>query len=65
MTTRVQVRLVQEHLPVIVEVLREDGSPARRVILEKIGDVVDEYVHSGQTLRVQEMTTQEMHARKP
>lgn len=61
MTTRVKIELIQEHIPVIVEVLRDDGVARHVCVLRKKGNSTDEYVHSGQTLRVREMTTAELH----
>jgi hypothetical protein len=63
MTTKVKIEITQQHMPVVVvvEVLRSDGSISHMVTLSSIGVYVEEYVHSGQTLRVREMTTQEQH----
>lgn len=61
MTTRVKIEIVQKHMPVIVETLRSDGSVQYTQTLSEIGVSAEEYVHSGQTLRVREMTTQELH----
>lgn len=62
MTTKVQISIVQQHIPVVVEVMRSDGTIQFKH--ELAGEsVCQEYVHSGQTLRVREMTTAEMHAR--
>jgi len=63
MTTKVRIEIVQEHMPVIVEVLRSDGTIQHTCELDTTGNSVAEYVHSGQTLRVREMTTAEIHAR--
>ena len=64
MTTKVKIELVQEHMPVTVEVLRSDGTIQYATTIEKVGGSVEEYVHSGQTLRVRETTTAEMAAVK-
>ena len=61
MTTRVKVELDGKHMPVVVEVLRSDGKLAYIQVLRELGDVANEYVHSGQTLRIREMTTAELH----
>jgi hypothetical protein len=61
MTTKVKIEIVQAHMPVIVEVLRSDGSISTASTLSAIGVSVQDYVHSRQTLRVREMTTEEMH----
>jgi hypothetical protein len=61
MTTKVKIELLEPHTPVIVEVLRDDGIPRHVCVLREKGSATEEYVHSGQTLRVREMTTQEMH----
>ncbi len=60
MTTRVRIELVQEHMPVIVEVLRADGTVQYTGQLTSTGNALEDYVHSGQTIRVREMTTAEM-----
>ncbi len=61
MTTKVKIEIVQKHMPVVVEVLRSDGTVAQTQTLSEIGVAAEEYVHSGQTLRVREMTTEEVH----
>ena len=61
MTTKVKIEVAQKHMPVIVEVLRSDGTIQHTVELEDVGSSTYEHVHSGQTLRVREMTTQEHH----
>lgn len=61
MTTKVKIEIAQQHMPVVVEVLRSDGAVQHTSRLTDRGDAVEEYVHSGQTLRVREMTTQEIH----
>lgn len=61
MTTKVKIEIVQNHMPVIVETLRSDGTVQHTQTLSAIGAGAEEYVHSGQTLRVREMTTEEKH----
>ena len=61
MTTKVKIEIAQQHMPVVVEVLRSDGTVQHTSRLTDCGDAVEEDVHSGQTLRVREMTTQEIH----
>ena len=61
MTTKVKVELAQKHMPVIVEVLRNDGTVWQTQTISELGQAAEEYVHSGQTLRVREMTTEEAH----
>ncbi len=61
MTTQVKIEITQEHVPVIVETLRSDESVQHRQTLTAVGAIAVEYVHSGQTLRVREMTTDEQH----
>ncbi len=64
MTTRVKVELIQQHMPVVVEIM--DGKGERVLyhqILEQSGTSAEEYVHSGQTIRVREMTTEEVFNR--
>ena len=61
MTTKVKVEIVQTHMPVVVETLRDDGTGQHVQYLGVIGMDAQEYVHSGQTLRIREMTTAEMH----
>ena len=63
MTTKVKIEIVQKHMPVIVETLRTDGTVQHTQTLSELGVVVEEYVHSSQTLRVREMTTEEKHNR--
>lgn len=63
MTTKVQICVVQKHMPVIVEIVGSDGIV--RYTQRLIGPeslAASEYVHSGQTLRVREMTTEEQMA---
>ena len=61
MTTKVKIEIVQKHIPVVVETLRSDGTVQHTQTLSEIGSCAEEYVHSGQTLRVREMTTEEEH----
>lgn len=61
MTTKVKIEIVQKHMPVVVEVVRSDGSIGQTQTLSEAGICAEEYVHSGQTLRVREMTTEERH----
>ena len=62
MTTKVKVELAQKHMPVIVEVLRNDGTVGQTQTISELGQSAEEYVHSGQTLRVREMTPEEKQA---
>ena len=61
MTTKVKIELAQKHMPVVVEVVYPDGRVGQTQTLRELGVAAEEYVHSGQTLRVREMTTQEAH----
>lgn len=61
MTTKVKIGLAQKHMPVVVEVVRTDGTVSQTQTLSELGQEAQEYVHSGQTLRIREMTTQEAH----
>lgn len=61
MTTRVKIQIIQEHMPIVVETLRSDGTIAHHQIIRNKESIAEEYVHSGQTLRVREMTTAELH----
>lgn len=61
MTTKVKIGLAQKHMPVVVEVVRSDGTVSQTQTLSELGQEAQEYVHSGQTLRVRELTTQEAH----
>ena len=61
MTTKVKIGLAQKHMPVVVEVVRSDGTVSQTQTLSELGQEEQEYVHSGQTLRIREMTTQEAH----
>ena len=63
MTTKVIIGIVQEHMPVVVELVGSDGRIYQTQTISKLDSAAYEYVHSGQTLRVREMTTQEMHAK--
>jgi len=45
----------------VVEVVYPDGRVGQTQTLRELGIAAEEYVHSGQTLRVREMTTQEVH----
>lgn len=62
MTTKVKVELAQKHMPVVVEVLRNDGTIGQTRTISELGQSVEDYVHSGQTLRVREMTAEEAQA---
>ena len=61
MTTKVKIELAQKHMPVVVEVVYSDGRVGQTQTLRELGIAAEEYVHSGQTLRVREMTPQEAH----
>lgn len=61
MTTKVKIELIQENMPVVVEILASDGRLRYTQTLRAIGNAAEDYVHSGQTLRVREMTTEEAH----
>ena len=61
MTTKVKIEIAKKHMPVVVETLRNDGTVQHTQTLSEIGISAEEYVHSGQTLRVREITTAEMH----
>ena len=61
MTTKVKIEIVQMHMPVVVETLRSDGTMQHTQTLAIQDAAAVEYVHSGQTLHVREMTTQEAH----
>lgn len=61
MTTKVKIGLAHKHMPVVVEVVRSDGTVSQVQHLSELGHEAQEYVHSGQTLRVRELTTQEAH----
>lgn len=61
MTTKVKIEITQMHMPVIVETLRSDGTVQHTQTLSELGAGSEEYVHSGQVLRVREMTTEEKH----
>lgn len=61
MTTKVKIQIVAVHMPVVVETLRSDGTVQHTQTLSDMSSAAEEYVHSGQTLRVREMTTEEKH----
>ena len=61
MTPKVKIGLAQKHMPVVVEVVRSDATVTQTQTLSELGQEAQEYVHSGQTLRIREMTTQEAH----
>ena len=65
MTTRVKIELLQDHMPVRVEVVGTTSDGEERMLhfseLSQVGASAEEYVHSGQMLRVREMTTAEIH----
>ena len=61
MTTKVKIGLAQKHMRVVVAVVRSDGTVSQTQTLSELGQEAQEYVHSGQTLRIREMTTQEAH----
>lgn len=61
MTTKVKIEIIQAHMPIVIEVLRSDGTIQYTEIVDEVGTPVLEYVHSSQTLRIREMTTAEQH----
>lgn len=61
MTTKVKIGLAQKHMPVVVEVVRSDGTVSQVQHLSELGQEAQEYVHSGQSLHIREMTTEEAH----
>jgi hypothetical protein len=61
MTTKVKIEIVQMHMPVVIETLRSDGTVQHTQTLAIADAAAEEYVHSGQSLRVREMTTEEKH----
>jgi hypothetical protein len=56
MTTKVRIEIVQEHMPVEVDVVDSRGIVQRTLVL-RAGDNAEEYVHSGVMLRVREIDT--------
>ena len=63
MTTKVRIQIVQEHNPVVVEVVGSTGFVSQQQVLEDSSQSFEDYVHSGQRLNVREMTTDEQRAR--
>lgn len=63
MTTKVTITLAQKHMPIVVEVLREDGTIQYTQTLVNLDQAASEYVHGGQTLRIREMSTAELHGK--
>jgi len=61
MTTKIKIEISQQHMPIVIEVLGPDGRVHQTQTLAVFGAAAEEYVHSGQMLRVREMTTSEMH----
>lgn len=61
MTTKVKIEIVQKNMPVVIETLRSDGTVQHTQTISEIGNVAEEYVHSGQSIRVRESTTEEIH----
>ena len=59
MTTKVKIEIVHANMPVVVETLRGDGTVQRTQVLDATDSDAEEYVYSGQTLRVREMTEEE------
>ena len=58
MTTKVKIELVQEHIPVAVEIAGREVA-----VLFKAGQSHEDYVHSAQQITVRELTTAELHER--
>jgi len=48
-------------MPIIIEVCRNDNIIDHTIIIKELDTPIEEYVHSGQILRVREMTTEEVH----
>ena len=65
MTTKVRIEMLEDHTPVVVEVINKlpDGKERLRhySMLSQAGASTEEYIHSGQTLRIRELTTAEAH----
>lgn len=58
MTTKVKIELVQEHIPVVVEVAGREVA-----VLLKAGELYEDYVHSSRQIVVREMTPEELSER--
>lgn len=58
MTTKVKIELVQEHIPVVVEVAGREVA-----MLRKSGESHEDYVHSSQQIVVRELTPEELSER--
>lgn len=54
MTTKVRIELVQKHMPVEVFIVNSDGTERRAYHLCEPGKFIEDYVHSGQSLRIVE-----------
>ena len=54
MTTKVKIEVTSLHRPVIVNVLRSDGSVSLTNMLTGVGSFYEDYVHSGQSITVEE-----------
>lgn len=55
MTTKVKIELVQEHMPVVVEVAGREVA-----VLLEAGESHEDYVHSSQQIVVRELTPDEL-----
>ena len=65
MTTKVKIELAHLHMPVVVEVVYSDGRIGATYTLRELGEDAEDYVHSGQTLRVREMSAAEAQTVTP
>jgi len=54
MTTKVRIEIVQQHMPVEIFIVDADGKERRAYHLDEAGKAIEEYVHSGQSLKVVE-----------
>ena len=62
MTTKVKIELVQEHLSAVITVASgPEALPTKQVVLSKVGDSFEDYIHSNQYIVIHEMSTAEAY----
>lgn len=65
MTTKVMVQIAHMHMPIVVEAINPDGTVDHLATLRTLDQFACDYVSSGKTLRVREMSIEEKHNWRP
>lgn len=54
MTTRIQIKVAEEHAPIVIDVTNAAGEVMDTFTLKNTGDEMVTYVHSDQCIRIRE-----------